>query len=184
RRDCCARFGQYEAQSGDPDQDRDHRSHALSARSGHRAASSLWGDRFQPWGRSGSRAAIQSRRGMRGVLGRNRLAHAPPALLRMRGSRAQDGVILAKDPIILLSVVLMALVARGGSVLGHLRLERVLVAEAEVGPVAGLVLEALRVLDRGLQAGELALEVAVAAGRLLGPDAAEFLDQDGAVSVL
>src|SRR5262249_52661651 len=31
---------------------------------------------------------------------------------------------------------------------------------------------------------ELALEVAIAAGRLLGPDAAEFLDQDGAVPVL
>ena len=100
------------------------------------------------------------------------------------GAAAQDGVILAKDPIILLSVVLMALVARGGSVLGHLRLERILVAEAEVGPVAGLVLEALRVLDRGLQAGELALEVAIAAGRLLGPDAAEFFNQDGAVPVL
>ena len=78
----------------------------------------------------------------------------------------------------------MALVARGDSVLGHLRLERILVAEAEVGPVAGLVLEALRVLDRGLQARELALEVAVAAGRFLCADAAEFFDQDGAVPVL
>src|SRR6185437_14023189 len=76
---------------------------------------------------------------------------------RFLGRRAQDGVILTEDPI--LSVVLMALVARGGSVLGHLRLERILVAEAEVGPVAGLVLEALRVLDRGLQPRELALEV-------------------------
>src|SRR5881275_2956835 len=102
----------------------------------------------------------------------------------MWGRRAQDGVILAKDPIILLSVVLMALVARGDGVLGHLRLERILVAEAEVGPVAGLVLEALRVLDRGLQAGELALEVAIAAGRLFGPDAAELFNQDGAVTVL
>src|SRR4051794_24466405 len=87
--------------------------------------------------------------------------------LRFRGRRAQGGVILAEDPIILLGVVLMALVARGDSVLGHLGLERILVAEAEVGPVAGLVLEALGVLDRGLQARELALEVAIAAGRLL-----------------
>src|SRR5262245_34693912 len=87
--------------------------------------------------------------------------------LRLRGCGAQDGVILAKDPIILLGVDLMALVARGGRVLGHLRLERILVTEAEVGPVAGLVLEAIRVLDRGLQAGELALEVAIAAGRFL-----------------
>src|SRR6478752_6240841 len=92
---------------------------------------------------------------------------ARSASLRLRGRRAQDGVILAKDPIILLDIVLMALVARGDSVLGHLRLERVLVAEAEIGPVAGLVLEALRVLDRGLQARELALEVAIAAGRIL-----------------
>src|SRR5205823_12184201 len=102
----------------------------------------------------------------------------------MWGRRAQDGVILAEDPIVLLSVVLMALVARGDSVLGHLRLERILVAEAEVGPVAGLVLEPLRVLDRGLQARELTLEVAVAAGRFLCADAAEFFDQDGAVPVL
>src|SRR5947209_9914427 len=78
----------------------------------------------------------------------------------------------------------MALVARGDSALGHRGFERVLVAEAEVGPVGGLVLEALRVLDRGLQARELALEVALAAGRLLGPDAAEFLDDDGAVTEL
>src|SRR5215831_2465154 len=83
------------------------------------------------------------------------------SLLRARGRRAQDGVILAEDPV-RLGVVLMALVARGDSVLGHLLLERVLVAEAEVGPVAGLVLEALRVLDRGLQARELALEVPLA----------------------
>src|SRR5215831_10642759 len=78
----------------------------------------------------------------------------------------------------------MALATRGDSVLRHLRLERVLVTEAEVGPVVGLVLESLRVLDRGLQAGELALEVALAAGRLLGPDATELFDQDGAVPVL
>src|SRR5436305_6698695 len=104
--------------------------------------------------------------------------------LRTRGRRTQDGVVLAEDPIVLLSVVLMALVARGDRVLGHLRLERILVAEAEVRPVAGLVLEALRVLDRGLQARELALEVAVAAGRILCADAAEFFDQDGAVPVL
>src|ERR1043166_8264083 len=95
------------------------------------------------------------------------LRRARSVSLRLRGCVAQDGVILAKDPIILLSVVLMALVARGDSVLGHLLLERILVAEAEVGPVPGLVLEALRVLDRGLQARELALEVAIAAGRLL-----------------
>src|SRR3954447_10810577 len=101
----------------------------------------------------------------------------------MWGRRGQDGVILAKDPIILLSVVLMALVARGGSVLGHLRLERILVAEAEVGPVTGLVLEAIGVLDCGLQACELALEVAIAAGRILCADAAEFFNQDGAVPV-
>src|SRR3954451_7300560 len=102
--------------------------------------------------------------------GRAGLRRAPVCItssLRLRGRRTQDGIILAKDPIILLSVVLMALVARGDSVLGHLRLERILVAEAEVRPVAGLVLEALRVLDRGLQAGELALEVAIAAGRVL-----------------
>src|SRR5262249_33942934 len=99
--------------------------------------------------------------------GWDRPGHAVPTSLRTRGRRAQDGVILAKDPIILLSVVLMALVARGGSVLGRLRLERMLVAEAEVGPRAGLVLEALRVLDGGLQARELALEVAIAAGRFL-----------------
>src|SRR6476660_9670553 len=116
--------------------------------------------------------------------GRDRPGHALPTSLRMRARRTQDGVILAEDPIILLSVGLMALVARGDSVLGHLRLERVLVAEAEVGPVTGLVLEALRVLDRGLQARELALEVALAAGRLLRADAAELLDQDGAVAVL
>src|SRR5262245_18350611 len=89
------------------------------------------------------------------------------ALLLARGRRAQYGVILAEDPVRLGGVVLMALVARGDSVLGHLLLERVLVPEAEVGPVAGLVLVALRVLDRGFQAGELALEVALAAGRLL-----------------
>src|SRR6516165_6893726 len=106
------------------------------------------------------------------------------ASLRLRGSGAQDGVILAKDPIILLSVLLMAQVARGGRVLGHHRLERILVAEAEVGPVAGLVFEALRVLDRGLQARELALEVAIPAGGLFGPNTAEFFNQDGAVPVL
>src|SRR3954470_9132891 len=107
-----------------------------------------------------------------------------PNSLRTRGRCTQDGIVLAEDPIILLSVVLMALVARGDGVLGHLRLERILVAEAEVGPAAGLVLEALGVLDRGLQARELALEVAIAAGRFLCADAAEFFDQDGAVPVL
>src|SRR4029077_14177607 len=122
-------------------------------------------------------------RGMWACPGWDRPGHTLPNSLRTRGRRTQDGVIPAKDPIILLSVVFMAFVARGDRVLGHLRLERVLVAEAEVGPVVGLVLEALRVLDRGLQAREFALEVAVAAGRLLGPDAAEFLDQDGAVPV-
>src|SRR3954454_15770583 len=116
--------------------------------------------------------------------GWDRPGHALPTSLRMRGRRTQDGVVLAEDPIILLSVVLMALVARGDRVLGHLRLERILVAEAEVRPVAGLVLEALRVLDRGLQARELALEVAVAAGRVLCADAAELFNQDGAVPVL
>src|SRR3954453_2207385 len=119
--------------------------------------------------------------------GRAGLRRAPVYItssLRFRGRRAQGGVILAEDPIILLGVGLMALVARGDSVPGHLRLERVLVAEAEVGPVAGLVLEALRVLDRGLQAREFALEVAIAAGRFLCADAAEFFNQDGAVPVL
>src|SRR3954468_15753799 len=116
--------------------------------------------------------------------GWDRPGHALPTSLRMRGRRTQDGVVLAEDPIVLLSVVLVALVARGDSVPGHLRLERVLVAEAEVGPVARLVLEALRVLDRGLQARELALEVAVAAGRFLRADAAELLHDDGAVPVL
>src|SRR6185312_5332582 len=99
------------------------------------------------------------------------------------GGCTQDGVVLAEHPV-RLGVVLVALVARGGSVLGRLRLERILVSEAEVGPVARLVLEALRVLDRGLQAGELALEVAIAAGRFLCADAAEFFDQDGAVPEL
>src|SRR5262249_34488465 len=78
--------------------------------------------------------------------GRAGLRRAPGCITsspRFRGRRAQGGVILAKDPIILLGVGLMALVARRDSVLGHLRLERILVAEAEVGPVAGLVLEAL-----------------------------------------
>src|SRR3954454_24417105 len=75
--------------------------------------------------------------------GWDRPGHAMPNSLRTRGRRTQDGVVLAEDPIILLSVVLMALVPRGDRVLGHLRLERILVAEAEVGPVAGLVLEAL-----------------------------------------
>src|SRR5262249_44558691 len=78
----------------------------------------------------------------------------------------------------------MALVARGDSALGHRGFKRVLVAEAEVGPVAGLVLEALRVLDRGVQARELALEVAVTAGRLLGSDAGEFFDHDRAITEL
>src|SRR5690348_10741176 len=53
-------------------------------------------------------------------------------LLRARGGGAQDGVILAKDEV-LLSVGLVALVARGRNVPGHLPLERILVAEAEVG---------------------------------------------------
>jgi hypothetical protein len=78
----------------------------------------------------------------------------------------------------------MALVAHRGRLHGRLRLERVLVAEVEVGPVAGLVLEALRVLDRDLQARELAHEVALAAGRLFCPDADHLLDHDGAVTEL
>src|SRR3954466_15183840 len=78
----------------------------------------------------------------------------------------------------------MALVARGSAILHHLRLERILVAEAEVGPVAGLVFEALRVLDRGLQARELALEVTISAGRIFGSNTAEFFNQYGAVPVL
>src|SRR5438105_2240888 len=53
---------------------------------------------------------------------RDRPGHALPISLRMRGRRTQDGVVLAEDPIILLSVVLVALVARGDRVLGHLRL--------------------------------------------------------------
>src|SRR6516162_3416395 len=98
------------------------------------------------------------------------------ASLRMRGRRTQDGVVLAKGPV-RLGVVLMALVACEGGVLGCLRLERVLVAEAEVAPVARFILEALRVLDFGFQAREVALEIAVTAGRLLGPDTAEFFHQ-------
>src|SRR4030095_15605833 len=115
--------------------------------------------------------------------GRGHPRHPLPASLGTRGRCTQDGVVLAEDPV-RLGVVLVALVAGAGGVLRHLRLERILVAEAEVGPRAGLVLEALRVLDRSLQAGEVALEVALAAGRLLGPDAAEFFDQDGAVPEL
>src|SRR4029450_4253080 len=99
------------------------------------------------------------------------------ASLRLRGRRAQAGVILAEDVVRLAGVVRMALVARGDSALGRRGFERGRVAEAEVGPVAGLVLEALRVLDRGLQARELALEVALAAGRLLGADAAELFNE-------
>src|SRR5262249_5028880 len=102
-------------------------------------------------------------RGGGGVRGAPRSA----SLLRARGRRAQDGVILAEDPVRLGGAVLMALVAGGDSALGHLLLERVLVAEAEVGVVVGIVLEALRVLDRGFQAREPPLEVALAAGRLL-----------------
>src|SRR6516165_12394952 len=98
--------------------------------------------------------------------GPDRPGHAVPTSLRTRGRSAQDGVILAEDPV-RLGVVLVALVARAGGVLRRLLLERILVAEAEVGPVAGLVLEPLRVLDRSLQARELALEVAIAAGRIL-----------------
>src|SRR5690348_6780961 len=79
-------------------------------------------DGFTPWVEAVLVPRSSRAGGCGACSGRNRLAYAPPALLRMRGCRAQDGVILAKDPIILLSVVLMALVARGGSVLGHLRL--------------------------------------------------------------
>src|SRR6516225_10707249 len=89
------------------------------------------------------------------------------ASLRAQGGSAQDGVVLAEDKVRLGGIVIVARVACADGILGHLRLERVLVAEAEVGPVAGLVREALRVLDRGLQARELALEVASAAGRFL-----------------
>src|SRR3954467_8869088 len=78
----------------------------------------------------------------------------------------------------------MALIARGRGILHHLRLERIFVAEAEVGPVAGLVCESLRVLDRGLQARELALEIAIAARRRFGTNTAEFFNQDGAVTIL
>src|SRR6516164_4442683 len=106
-------------------------------------------------------------------LGRAGLRRALSASPRARSHRAQDRIILAEDPI-RLGVVLMALIARGHSVLGYLRLERVLVAEAEVGPVAGLIPEAIRVLDRDLQTRELAHEIALAAGRLLCPDAEEF----------
>ena len=59
-----------------------------------------------------------------------------------------------------------------------------MVAEGEEGPVAGLVLEAFRVLDRRLQADEVAHEVALAAGRFLGADADEFLDHHGAIAKL
>src|SRR5262249_31772143 len=121
--------------------------------------------------------------GMWACPGWDRPGHALPTSLRMRGRRTQDGVILAEDPV-RLGVVLVTLVARAGGVLRHLRLERILVAEAEVGPRAGLVLEALRVLDRSLQAAEVAHEVALTAGRLLGADADEFLDDHGAVAEL
>src|SRR5262249_48264539 len=94
-------------------------------------------------------------------------AGAPRSVsLRLRGRGAQDGVVLGENPV-LLGVVLVALVARTGGVLCRLFLERVLVAEAEVGPGAGLVLEAFRVLDRDIEARDVALEVAIAAGRLL-----------------
>src|SRR5262249_41605849 len=106
------------------------------------------------------------------------------ASLRARGGSAQDGVVLAEDKIRLGGIVIVALVACANGILGHLRLERVLVAEAEVGPVAGLVLEALRVLDRGLQARKVALEIAISAGRLFGPNTTEFFNQDGAVTEL
>src|SRR6516225_664099 len=106
------------------------------------------------------------------------------ASLRARDGSAQDGVVLAEDKVRLGGIVIVALVACADGILGHLRLERVFMAEAEVSPVAGLVREALRVLDRGLQARELALEIALAAGRLLGPDAAEFFHDDGAVTEL
>src|SRR5262249_8234643 len=120
---------------------------------------------------------------MREFPGRDRPRHSVPASLRMRGCRAQDWVVLGEDPV-LLGVVLVTLVARAGGFHSRLRRERVLVAEAEVGPVAGLVLEALRVLDRGVQARELALEVAVTADRLLGSDAGEFFDHDRAITEL
>src|SRR6516162_6600702 len=106
------------------------------------------------------------------------------ASLRARGRSAQDGVVLAEDKVRLGGIVIVALIACADGILGHLLLERVLVAEAEVGPVAGLVRESLRVLDRGLQARELALEIAIPAGCLFGPNTAEFFNQDGAVPVL
>src|SRR5215471_12120225 len=88
----------------------------------------------------------------------------PPgyASLRTWGRRRQDVVVLGENPI-LLGIVLVALVARKSGAFGHLRFERVLVAEAEVGPVAGFVLEALRVLYRDRQPREVAQEVAFAA---------------------
>src|SRR6516165_8937179 len=97
-----------------------------------------------------------------------------PTSLRTRGRCAQDGVVLAED-VILHGARLMTRVAGGGILLRGLGLERILVAEAEVGPRAGLVLEALRVLDRRLKAAKLAHEVALPAGCLLGADTDEFL---------
>src|SRR5215469_4235373 len=101
----------------------------------------------------------------------------------MRRGRTHDRVILREEPVCL-RVVLVALVAREGGALCHHLLERKLVAPVEVSPIAGLVLEALRVLDRGLHAREVALEVALAAGRLLGPDAAEVFHNDSTVPEL
>src|SRR6516225_8467241 len=88
--------------------------------------------------------------GMRSCPGRARPGHDRSASLRLRCHCAQDGVILAEDQARLLGVLVVASVARGGRVRGHFLLERVLVAEAEIAPVAGLVLEALRVLDCSL----------------------------------
>jgi hypothetical protein len=50
--------------------------------------------------------------------------------------------------------------------------------------MAGLVLEPFGVLDRGLQAAEVAHEIALAAGRLPCADADELLDHHGAVEEL
>src|SRR5437868_14277233 len=77
------------------------------------------------------------------------------ASLRTRGRRKQDVVVLGEDPI-LLGAVLVALVARDDGAFRYLNLEGVLVAEAEVGPEAGVVLEALRDLDRDRQPPEVA----------------------------
>src|SRR5262245_9264394 len=101
----------------------------------------------------------------------------------MRGRCTQAGVVLAEE-VVLRGDGMVGRVARGRGLLRRSRLERILVAEAEVGPVAGLVLKSLRILDRSLQAAEVAHEVALAAGRLLGADSDEFLDHHGAVAEL